>query len=1793
MKLKKYKTRELRTLSLLVLVALLAVLSAPSLTDSLTYAQAPPPELTATSRMANQADLSWTEVSGATYVIVRQDRTTRRWETLESSYSGTTYTDTTAPAGTRYAYLISADGRNSWSNPETVFVGFYDAPTLNAPTASTLPSKIDVSWSTVAGTDNYDLWRHEQTEGWVQVADGQTGTTYADSAVDIGKTYLYQVQAHGALGAGAWSDQRSASVPSTAPGMPLNLVATAGNAEVMLEWNEPVSDGGSAITAYEYRYQMAGGSWSNWTDTIPALSRTVTIGSLTNDSAHNFEVRAENAIGAGAIATASATPMSTVPGIPAGLGVTSTGPTEITLSWTAVDGATSYQLQRRTNGGTFGSPMDAGSGITYTDMDLAPSTTYDYEVRAVNAAGSSGWSGVVTSSTTAPTAPDMPTLNASASADKITLSWTAPASNGAAITGYDLDVSDDGTDDSWSDLSTPAAGDTSAEHTGLAPGTMKYYRLRAMNSVGYSDWSASVMDTVAAVAPGKPSLSASAAGTTITLNWVAPASNGGAAITGYTLQVSNTGADPWSTRTSSLAADATSYEHTGLRAGDTRYYRINARNSVGSGEWSDVDSATIGGADPPAGETPDASSPRFLSVTPDALASDAGPGTTMTSISLSWQEPTTWPTDDDDTNNDGRTYAVEVWNDATQAWGPVKNATSETDNTPVDPTITPVTTPVGATTTDTGLMGTTKYTYRVRAVDGTAMGSWSTQEHTTTVPVSPPKPVLSGTAPEFGKIMLSWTVSGDGGSPIIGYELQILHGADPTTGTWEDYIGADGSWRDAGTLATETAVLLDAPQQSVTQSLDPMTGAHGTPHHYRIRAVNGIADATAGTDNAARSDWSDVRSVTAATGVPQDEATVTITPAAGSVQFELTGQTTSTGGSAILSNELQEWDPEAQEWKTVADSLTIDYTKSDLGGMVTVKFRYRTRNANGYSKWFMEEGTTPAGAPSAPKLTATVNGPDSISLSWTKPNNGGTAITGYIVEASEMGGTDFTPLTGDAAAGLPAVADTTADTLTATHTGTGTEALTAGITRYYRVRATNGTEGPNSKIVMATTTTGGVPGAPTWATDHPEASTTSSMMISLEWVAPASDGGSAITGYDLAVWEDGDWNTFETGLATDPLEYNHGGRAGMTTYYYRVRARNANGPGLWSAPGSATTIAGAPSKPMMLTATPDGPDKIKLTWEAPANGGNPITAYLVQVSNSRTAGWGPFDAAAGDNVTIGAVVHTLVGKATDAEPAPPLTVTHTGLTGMTTKYYRVRATNAATPASAVAADTGPWSDVMSATTPAGKPDMVVLADAPGTELADKVVLTWTAPANGGSAITAYHVQYWMNGAWMDLMSVGGSATTYTHEPVAGSTTNYYRVRAVNAEGEGPWSATQTRTTVAGKPGASVLNAGANGSSEIRLTWTIPASGGDDVTHYDIQYSSDGASGWTWDQDGSSIQGGLRVLRAAIADAAQQYSHTGLDPSTTRHYRVRAVNGNGEGPWSNVAMAMTAGGKPGKPTLTASASGTTMISLSWKPPAGDGGSPITGYEIEYWDGSNGWMDLAMPAAGATTHIHRNLSGGMTKYYRIRAMNAAGSGAWSTIAHATTETSAPAPPALIAMADGQTKIVLTWTAGASGGLPTTEYHLQHSTNAGRAWADVDLGTDKMVMTYTDMGLTGGTTKHYRVRAMNSKGWSGWSPLASDTTDVSVPGRPELTVTGQTRGRILLDWEAATGGAAIIRYEIQRWDSEARRWVDLPSTSATSYTDTGRMSTKKYFYRVRAVNRIGDGPWSTFGNGSPTSN
>ena len=168
-------------------------------------------------------------------------------------------------------------------------------------------------------------------------------------------------------------------------------------------------------------------------------------------------------------------------------------------------------------------------------------------------------------------------------------------------------------------------------------------------------------------------------------------------------------------------------------------------------------------------------------------------------------------------------------------------------------------------------------------------------------------------------------------------------------------------------------------------------------------------------------------------------------------------------------------------------------------------------------------------------------------------------------------------------------------------------------------------------------------------------------------------------------------------------------------------------------------------------------------------------------------------------------------------------------------------------------------------------------------------------------------------------------------------------------------------------------------SEIKLEWTAPTDTGDgDITQYRIEKSNDAGTTWS--------------LLSDIYSTHLTYTHTRLDQDTTRHYRVSARNNHGLGPPSSVASATTHS-VPQPPTnLSASASGTNRINLSWRAPSDRGSSSITGYRVEmsasglgFYDGS--WEEVVANTR-STSYSHTDLRPSTVHHYRVFAINASG-------------------------------------------------------------------------------------------------------------------------------------------------------------------------------------------------------------
>ena len=1170
--------------------------------------------------------------------------------------------------------------------------------------------------------------------------------------------------------------------------------------------------------------------------------------------------------------------------------------------------------------------------------------------------------------------------------------------------------------------------------------------------------------------------------TEIKLEWKKPESEGTTGISGYRIEVSKDGGTTWRFLVSDTDSPDTTYTHENLTPDTTLHYQVSAINEAGAGPGSNTATATTKRE----GQVPDP--PTSLTATTDGA----------TAIDLEWTEPT-------DTGSSAITgYKIEVSTDAGSNWNDLVSNTTST----------------ATEYKHSGLQAGDTRHYRVFAINTTGPSEPSNVANatTTTTTTAPDPPTgLTATAQGEDQIDLSWTApSNDGGSPITGYRIEMSD--DGTTG-----------WTE-----------LEANTGSAATTYSDNTVTAGTTRHYRVFAINAV-----GTGNP-----SNVDDATTEGSLPGRPTGLTATTQ-GTSQIDLAWTApTDDGGTAISGYQIEHRSDAGSTWRVLVantNSTAATHTDSGLEHGTTRYYRVSAINAVGTGSPSHVASATTLDAPGPPtNLTATANGQTRIDLSWTAPaSTGGSPIVGYKIDFSANGGATWTML----------VENSLSTATTYPHEG-----LTAGTTRHYRVFAINAIGTGSASIVNHATTDATVPDAPTNLT----ATASGRTRIDLNWDAPSFNGGSKITGYRIQVSADEGvtWSTRISNTERTATSYAHTGLSAGTTRHYRVRALNTVGAGAQSNVDSATTAPDVPDAPTGLIAVAAGTSRIDLSWSAPADdNGSAVTGYKIEVSNTGNSGWSVHEA-------------NTNSAATDYG--------HTGLAPDTTLYYRVSAINAV--------GTGPASNVDHATTdptiPGPPTNLTATADG-----RTRINLSWSPPADdGGSPVTGYRIEFSADGGtdWEDLShNTGSVATSFVHAGLAPGTTRHYRVSAINVAGTGPRSNVDHATTDATVPGAPTdLDAMANGSSRIDLSWTAPTyDGGSPVTGYRIEVST--TRGLTWS-----------TLEQNTGSTLASYSHMDLPAATTRHYRVSARNVVGAGVASNVDDATTDPEVPGAPTdLTANHRGTSRIELAWTAPSYTGGVPITGYQIEASeDGGSQWeVHEANTSSTSTKYTHTSLDPASTRHYRVSAINVAGAGEASDVASATTDATTPdAPTDLAAAANGTSRIDLVWTAPAyDGGAAVTGYRIEMSVDRGLVWRDLVENTNSTDTYFAHTGLSPATTRHYRVSAVNRVGPGDPSNVEQATTDATVPNAPaRLSATAKDHSQIDLDWAAPDfdGGSAVTGYRIEVSENEGSTWTNLvantgSTTTAYSHTDLAPATTRHY--RVSAINAIGTGNPSNMAN------
>ena len=484
-----------------------------------------------------------------------------------------------------------------------------------------------------------------------------------------------------------------------------------------------------------------------------------------------------------------------------------------------------------------------------------------------------------------------------------------------------------------------------------------------------------------------------------------------------------------------------------------------------------------------------------------------------------------------------------------------------------------------------------------------------------------------------------------------------------------------------------------------------------------------------------------------------------------------------------------------------------------------------------------------------------------------------------------------------------------------------------------------------------------VPDAPTGVTG-----VAGNASVALSWTAPASDGGSTITGYQVT--------PYVSGIPQTPIQtnstatsYTVTGLTNGTSYTFTVAAINSVGASAESAQsGSVTPEPVVPTAPSNVGGTA-GNASVALSWTAPASdGGSTITGYQVTPYIS---------GAAQSSVATGSTATSF---------------TVTGLTNGTAYTFTVVAVNAV--------GTGPASVASGVLTPTA-PSNVVFAD--GFESGD--LSAWNGNIGTGTAAVTT-----------------GAAHSGTYGVRLTNTSGQYDALLKRLDAPLVNSSTTFWMRVSNAAGNEAIVSARNDASNA-ATWQLlydPVQ--QQLYFYPFQESTNtsteiptGANSVplnTWVKVqvtyNASTTGGAQIY---LNDQTQSAWGVSGDYSRTDNFqRLQLANDTtSTTDFDDVSISDASVTVPGAPTAVQGTAGNASVALSWTAPASDGGSAITGYRVTPYINEIA-QTAVLTSSTATSYTVTGLTNGTAYTFTVAAINAVGASAESAASAAVT----PAAP-----------------------------------------------------------------------------------------------------------------------------------------------------------------------------------------
>ncbi|KAK7507540.1 hypothetical protein BaRGS_00001475, partial [Batillaria attramentaria] len=1571
--------------------------------------------------------------------------------------------------------------------------------------------------------------RPDSRSTWTKAGnvDGAT-TSFTVPDLREGQEYHFRVMAVNAEGQSAPLESKETAKPTKKilpPGSPRDLrAARVGEDYVTLEWKAPTDDGGAKIT--NYRIEKCEETSEEWIkiEDIKSFDTVYKVTGLKENVGYYFSVSAKNQVGFGEPAETDAAIKPKKPEGPPGaptapLTASDIDKTSVTLSWkppTSDGGSplTGYILERRESTRTSWTKLDkiGPDTLTYKAVNLIEGSDYYFRVSAENKHGVS--SPLEMDKTVKPKSPfDVPgkpkgPLEINNVTDKSAdLTWKPPESDGGTpLTGYIIEVRPDSRS-TWTKAGSVDGTTTSFTVPDLKEGQEYHFRVMAVNAEGQSaplESKETAKPTKKLLPPGPPrDVRPGRVGADyVTLEWKPPAEDGGAKVTHYRIEKCEETSEEW-IKIEDIKSFDTVYKVTGLKENVGYYFSVSAKNQVGFGEPAETDAAIK--PKKPEGPPGPPSAPFSVS------------DVDKTSVTLSWKPPT------DDGGSPLTGYILERREATRTSWTKLEK--------------------IGAdllTYKAVNLMEGSEYYFRVSAENKHGVSSPLEMEKTVK-PKSPfdvpgkPKGPLEINSVTDKSADLTWKPpESDGGTPLTGYIIEVRPDSRST-------------WTKAGSV------------DGTTTSFTVPDLKEGQEYHFRVMAVNAEGQSAPLESKETAKPTKKLLPP----GPPRDVRPGRVGADYVTLEWKPPAED---GGAKVTHYRIEKCEETSEEWIKIEDIKSFDtvYKVTGLKENVGYYFSVSAKNQVGFGEPAETDAAIkpkkpegPPGPPTAP-LNATDIDRTSVTLSWKPPtDDGGSPLTGYILERRESTRTSWTKLE-----------KIKPDLLTYKAVN-----LIEGSEYYFRVTAEN-KHGVSSPLETEKTVKPKSPfDVPSKPKGPMEVSNVTETSADLTWKPPESDGGTPLTGYIIEVRPDsrstwtkaGSVDGATTSFTVPDL------REGQE-YHFRVMAVNAEGQ---SAPLEAFDTAKPakkivpPGPPEGLHAARVGADYVTLEWLKPdTDGGAKVTHYRIEKCEETSEKW------------------------VKVEDIKSLDTAYkvTGLKENVGYYFSVSAKNQVgfgEPAETDAA-IKPKKPEEKPGPPTGP---LVVTDVDLTS----ATLTWKPPKeDGGSPITGYIVERkeTTKSKWTRLEHLDADTLTFKATNLLDSYDYHFRVFAQNKVGLSepldteraikPQSPFKKPTRPTGPMTVDNVT-----ETTADLTWKPPESdGGTPLTSYIIEVRPESRSTWT---KAGSVDGTTTSFTVPDLKDGQEY-----------HFRVIAVNAEGQSPpleAKDTAKPVKKITPPGPPTnLRISKVGPDFITLEWKAPAEDGGSKITGYKFEICDEkSDDWVKVADLKAYDTSYKVTNLKETVGYLFAVSAQNTVGYSEPCETERAIKPKRPEGPPSkpvgpLKAKDIEQTSVTLEWQPPTDdGGSPLTGYILEKRDTSRPTWARVEkLSPNKT--SYKVLNLLEGAEYHFRVSAENKHGTS--EPLETEKTvtpksPYDKPSKPvgPIKFSDIKQDSVTLTWQApdSDGGLPLKNYIIEYRDARRTTWMRAGTVGkdTTTFTCANLTEGNEYTFRVIAVNDEGESP------------